>query len=300
MSPVAIARPGLMDGKTLAVAWRHALAEVVVSWTRAEGRAPGLAVVRVGDDPASAVYVRQKTLAAREAGFEVADVVLPESATQDQMLATLRDLGTRSDLDGLMLQLPVPGHLDTDALLEAIPPERDVDGLGVWQAGRLALGAPDLRPCTPAGIMALLHAHGVALAGSRALVIGRSRIVGRPMAQLLLGADATVTVAHSRSRDLAERVAEADVVVVAAGRPGFLSGEVFAPGAVVIDVGIHPKPGGGLLGDVDWGGEAPDVAAWTPVPGGVGPMTVTMLLVNTWQAHGRREGHPPLAEPVPA
>lgn len=287
-----------MDGKALSVAWRDALARAVAAWTKAGGRPPGLAVVRVGDDPASAVYVRQKTLAAREAGFEVSDVVLNESATQEQVLAALGELGARSDVDGLMLQLPVPGHLVTDALLEAIPPERDVDGLGVWQAGRLGIGAPDLRPCTPAGIMALLEAHGIVLAGARALVIGRSRIVGRPMAQLLLGADATVTVAHSRSRDLPDRIAEAEVVVVAAGRPGFLPGTAFAPGAVVIDVGIHPKPGGGLVGDVDWGGQAPAVAAWTPVPGGVGPMTVTMLLVNTWQAHGRREGHPPLAAPV--
>lgn len=298
MSPVEVVLPGRMDGKALAATWRSALGREVAAWTAAGGRPPGLAVVRVGDDPASAVYVRQKTVAAREAGFVVEDAILPDSSTTDEVRAALLALADRGDIDGLMLQLPVPGHLDADLLTACIPAQMDVDGLGIWQAGCLGVGQPDLAPCTPAGVMALLRAHGVRLAGARALVIGRSRIVGRPMAQLLLHADATVTVAHSRSRDLPALVAEADVVVVAAGRAGMVKASWFSPGSVVVDVGIHARPGGGLCGDVDWEGEVPGVLAWSPVPGGVGPMTVTMLLANAWRAHGRREGHAPLSPPA--
>lgn len=286
-----------MDGRFVAGLWREHLARAVADWVGTGGRPPGLAVVRVGEDPASAVYVRQKATAARAAGFLVEDMVLPEDTSMERVQEVLRDLAARPEIDGLMLQLPVPPPLDADVLLEDIPGEMDVDGLGIHQAGRLATGVPDLPPCTPAGVMELLRAHGVNLSGARALVIGRSRIVGRPMAQMLLHADATVTVAHSRTRDLEALVASADLVVVAAGRSGLIKGAWCSPESVVVDVGIHPRREGGLTGDVDWQGEVPRVQAWTPVPGGVGPMTVAMLLVNTWRAHGRREAHAPLEAP---
>ena len=261
-----------------------------ISTRIAEGkRAPGLAVVLIGNDPASAVYVNSKRKRCEEAGVVSFSHNLPESTSQQELLALIDDLNTTPEVDGILVQLPLPAHLDADAVIEHINPHKDVDGFHPYNFGRLAQRRPLLRPCTPRGVMTLLESTGVELTGMDAVVIGASNIVGRPMALELLMARCTVTICHSKTRDLAVKVAAADIIVVGVGVPGFLKGEWVKPGAIVIDVGINRLETGKLAGDVEFE-EASKNAAWiTPVPGGVGPMTVATLLENTLDAAELRE-----------
>jgi methylenetetrahydrofolate dehydrogenase (NADP+)/methenyltetrahydrofolate cyclohydrolase len=249
-----------------------------------------LAVVLVGDDPASQVYVRNKDRAAQQAGFAVRTVTLGADASQAQVEAVVRELNADPQVHGILVQLPLPRGLDEGAVLRAIDPRKDADGLHPANVAALWMGAPGPRPCTPAGCLALLERSGVPLAGARALVIGRSQLVGKPLVALLLERHATVTVAHSRSRDLPSLCAEAEVLIAAVGRPELIRGSWLRPGAVVIDVGINRLADGRLVGDVAFD-EARAVASWiTPVPGGVGPMTIAMLLRNTLAAAARTAG----------
>lgn len=280
-----------LDGKTLAATVEGRLTAVVDAFMGDVGRPPGLAVLRVGDDPASAVYVANKEKACARVGIASFGAHLAAETPADEVLSTIQTLNADSRVDGILLQLPLPKGLDERPLLEAIDPAKDADGLHTLNLGRLLKGEPGPRSCTPAGVMALLRSNGIDPAGQRAVVIGRSILVGQPMALMLQAANATVTVTHSRTADLAAHTREADIVVVAAGRPGMVGAEHIKPGAAVVDVGIHRKPEGGLCGDVVAGEVEPIAAALSPVPGGVGPMTVTMLLVNTVVAWCRRHGN---------
>ncbi len=273
----------VLDGKALAAQVKQEVATRVAA-VRARGVAPGLAVVLVGDDPASAVYVRAKTKDARECGIEATDHRLPADTSQAALLALVARLGADPAVHGILVQLPLPRHLDADAVIEAIPPHKDVDGLHPDNLGRVAQGRPRFVACTPQGCMRLLAVAGVELAGARAVVIGRSVLVGKPAALLLANASATVTLCHSRTRDLAATVAAADVVVAAVGKPELVRGAWIKEGAVVIDVGINRRPDGTLVGDVEYAAAAARAAAITPVPGGVGPMTRACLLENTAHA----------------
>ena len=276
----------ILDGKALAKRVRARVADEA----RAAGLAPGLTVVIVGDDPASHVYVRNKTRAAFTAGFREATIALPAETAEAHVLEVIARLNADPDVDGILVQLPLPKHIRSQAVIEAIDPAKDVDGLHPVNAGRLASGHPALVPCTPKGVMTMLAEAGVRLAGARALVIGRSSLVGRPVAALLTSADATVTLAHSRTRDLAAECRRAEVLIAAVGRPEMVRGDWVAEGAVVIDVGINRRTDGGLTGDVAFA-EARERAAWiTPVPGGVGPMTIASLLENTLIAAQARRG----------
>jgi methylenetetrahydrofolate dehydrogenase (NADP+)/methenyltetrahydrofolate cyclohydrolase len=279
-----------LDGKQLAAAIERRLHDTIAQQLPAIGRPPGLAVLRVGDDPASGVYVANKEKACARIGIRNLGAHLGAEAPAAEVLATIRRLNADPDVDGILLQLPLPAGLQEGPLLEAIDPDKDADGLHTLNLGRLLKGEPGPRSCTPAGVMALLAQAGVELEGKRAVVVGRSILVGQPMALLLQAANATVTVAHSRSRDLAELTRAADVLVVAAGRPEMIGAEHVSPGTVVVDVGIHRRPQGGLCGDVRFAEVEPLAAAISPVPGGVGPMTVAMLLVNTVLAWCRRHG----------
>ena len=279
-----------LDGKTLASTVEGRLTAVVDAFMGDVGRPPGLAVLRVGDDPASAIYVANKEKACARVGIASFGAHLAAETPADEVLSTIQTLNADSRVDGILLQLPLPKGLDERPLLEAIDPAKDADGLHTLNLGRLLKGEPGPRSCTPAGVMALLRSNGIDPAGQRAVVIGRSILVGQPMALMLQAANATVTVTHSRTADLAAHTREADIVVVAAGRPGMVGAEHIKPGAAVVDVGIHRKPEGGLCGDVVAGEVEPIAAALSPVPGGVGPMTVTMLLVNTVVAWCRRHG----------
>ena len=280
-----------LDGKTLASTVEGRLTAVVDAFMGDVGRPPGLAVLRVGDDPASAVYVANKEKACARVGIASFGAHLAAETPADEVLSTIQTLNADSRVDGILLQLPLPKGLDERPLLEAIDPAKDADGLHTLNLGRLLKGEPGPRSCTPAGVMALLRSNGIDPAGQRAVVIGRSILVGQPMALMLQAANATVTVTHSRTADLAAHTREAGIVVVAAGRPGMVGAEHIKPGAAVVDVGIHRKPEGGLCGDVVAGEVEPIAAALSPVPGGVGPMTVTMLLVNTVVAWCRRHGN---------
>jgi methylenetetrahydrofolate dehydrogenase (NADP+)/methenyltetrahydrofolate cyclohydrolase len=272
-----------MDGTAVATRVRQEVADGVAELIASGGPAPGLATVLVGDDPASEVYVRNKRRQCVAAGMVDLHRHVPAEISQEELEALLDELAADPAVSGILLQLPVPDHLDPAALLRRIPAGKDVDGLTEANAGRLAQGRAELLPCTPSGVLRLLDEYDVPLAGAEAVVIGRSVLVGRPMAQLLLGRDATVTMCHSRTRDLAEVCLRADVIVVAAGVPGILGADAIAPGATVVDVGIH-RTADGLTGDVRFA-EAEKVAGLiTPVPGGVGPMTIAMLLANTLQA----------------
>ncbi|MFM9109000.1 MAG: bifunctional methylenetetrahydrofolate dehydrogenase/methenyltetrahydrofolate cyclohydrolase FolD, partial [Prochlorococcaceae cyanobacterium] len=254
------------------------------------GRPPGLAVLRVGDDPASGVYVANKEKACARVGIANLGAHLAAATPAPEVLARIAALNADPAVDGILLQLPLPQGLDEGPLLLAIDPDKDADGLHSLNLGRLRKGEPGPRSCTPAGVMALLADAGIGLRGRRAVVVGRSILVGQPMALMLQAADATVTVAHSRTADLAAVTRQAEVLVVAAGRPELIGAEHVSPGTVVVDVGIHRRPGGGLCGDVDAAAVEPLAAALSPVPGGVGPMTVAMLLVNTVVAWCRRHG----------
>ena len=252
---------------------------------------PGLRVVRVGEDPASVVYVRTKERAAQAAGFDSATIVLPAETSEAALIATIAALNADPAVDGILVQLPLPKHIRADAVIDEIDPAKDVDGLHPVNAGRLAAGRVDgLVPCTPKGVMHLLRHAGVALSGARAIVLGRSQLVGRPVAQLLLAADCTVTMAHSRTRDLAAECRRADIVIAAVGRAALVRGDWIAPGAAVIDVGINRCADGTLAGDVAFAEAVAVAGAITPVPGGVGPMTVACLLENTLDAARARRG----------
>ena len=266
----------LIDGKSVAAKIRQEVARDVAALPAP----PGLATVLIGDDPASAVYVRNKRRQCVQAGMLDLHQHLPGNVTQDGAGAVIDELAASPRVTGILLQLPLPPHLDAAALIDRIPAGKDVDGLTERNAGRLALGRPGLLPCTPAGVMVLLDEVGAELAGAHAVVVGRSSLVGKPMAQLLLQRHATVTVCHSRTRNLADVCRQADVLVVAAGVPSLIGAAAVKPGATVIDVGIH-RTDGGLCGDVDAAAVAAVAAALTPVPGGVGPMTIAMLLRNT-------------------
>lgn len=279
-----------LDGKRLAREVEDRLKVLLESSSAAAGRPPGLAVLRVGDDPASAVYVANKEKACGRIGVASFGAHLAAETPQDEVLAVIEDLNADTRVDGILLQLPLPSGLDEGPLLQAIDPAKDADGLHTLNLGRLLKGELGPRSCTPAGVMAMLKSQGIDPAGKRAVVVGRSILVGQPMALMLQAANATVTIAHSRTTDLAAHTREAEIVVVAAGRPGMIGAEHIRPGAAVVDVGIHRKTEGGLCGDVRADEVDPIAAALSPVPGGVGPMTVTMLLVNTVVAWCRRHG----------
>jgi methylenetetrahydrofolate dehydrogenase (NADP+)/methenyltetrahydrofolate cyclohydrolase len=288
----------LIDGKAAAAAIRAEVAERVADFVQRTGRPPGLATVLVGEDPASAVYVRSKNRSTAEAGMAGFAHNLPNPTSEAELLQLVADLNADERVDGILVQLPLPAQIDATRVIETIEPGKDVDGFHPMNAGRLATGLPSLVPCTPFGCLHLLKAELGSLAGLDAVVIGRSNIVGKPMAQLLIAESATVTVAHSKTRDLPGVVRRADVVVAAVGRPEMVRGHWIKPGAIVIDVGINRVPTedgkGRLVGDVAFDEAAEVAAAITPVPGGVGPMTIAMLMRNTLVAAHRREG---LADP---
>jgi len=273
----------MIDGKAVAATVRERVAREVAAYVEEAGRAPALATVIVGEDPASEIYIRNKRRACEEVGMQSVHNALPAETTENQLLELVGELGQRDDVDGILVQLPVPEHIDPDAVVAAIDPGKDVDGLTPTNAGLLAHGTPGLVPCTPAGVMELLRHEGVDLEGAEAVVVGRSKLVGVPVARLLLAENATVTVCHSRTRDLAGVCRRADVLVAAVGAPRLLGADAVKPGAVVIDVGMN-RTEDGLCGDVDFEAASEVAAAITPVPGGVGPMTIAMLLVNTLSA----------------
>jgi methylenetetrahydrofolate dehydrogenase (NADP+) / methenyltetrahydrofolate cyclohydrolase len=282
-------RARIINGKVVSASLRARLAERVATLPFR----PALAVVLVGDNPASAIYVRNKDRAADAAGITAHTVRLPTDTSEEMLLAQIARLNADPAIDGILVQLPLPAHISTQAAIEAVDPDKDVDGFHPLNVGRLASGKPSLVPCTPLGVMKLLAEVGVPLSGARALVLGRSGIVGRPMAALLVGANATVTVAHSRTRDLAAECRRAEVVVVAIGKPELVRGDWIAPGGVVVDVGINRLADGRLAGDVAFAEARAVAGAITPVPGGVGPMTIACLLENTVTAAlSRRSGEP--------
>jgi methylenetetrahydrofolate dehydrogenase (NADP+)/methenyltetrahydrofolate cyclohydrolase len=289
----------LIDGKAFAEGLRHRVGDAARRFQTDAGRAPGLVVVLVGEDPASSVYVRSKGKACREAGMESIEHRLPETATQDELIALVKSLNADDKVDGILVQLPLPSQIDDKAVIGTIDPAKDVDGFHVVNAGRLAVGEDALVPCTPLGCLMLLKDQLGDLTGMSAVVIGRSNIVGKPMAQLLLGESCTVTIAHSRTKDLPEVVRGADIVVAAVGRPEMVKGDWIKPGAVVIDVGINRVPSADgktrLVGDVAFDEAAAHASAITPVPGGVGPMTIAVLLRNTVVAARARLGLTPEA-----
>ena len=283
-----------IDGKAAAAAIREAVAGHVSAFAQRLGRPPGLATVLVGEDPASAVYVRMKNRATAEAGMAGFAHNLPAATSEADLLQLVTDLNADERVDGILVQLPLPAQIDATRVIETIEPGKDIDGFHPMNAGRLATGLPSLVPCTPFGCLHLLKAELGTLAGLDAVVIGRSNIVGRPMAQLLIGESATVTVAHSKTRDLPAVVRRADILVAAVGRAEMVRGDWIKPGATVIDVGINRLPTadgkGRLVGDVAYDEAAEVAAAITPVPGGVGPTTIAMLMRNTLVAAHRRAG----------
>jgi methylenetetrahydrofolate dehydrogenase (NADP+)/methenyltetrahydrofolate cyclohydrolase len=306
-------RAQLLGGATVAAQIKDEVAREVKQFVAEFEMRPSLAAVLVGDDPASAVYVKNKIKACEEVGIRSEHHALPASTTAVEMLDLIGSLNRQGDVDGILVQLPLPTEIDEAKIIEAIDPEKDVDGFHPISIGRLAMGRPSFVPCTPAGIIELLERNSIPIAGASACVVGRSQIVGRPMAQLLLQRDATVTVCHSRTPDLAAVTRQADLLVVAIGRPGFIGGQHIKPGATVVDVGVNKvtdeatarrlfgtetekrletiaKRGYTLVGDVD-PAQADEVAGWrTPVPGGVGLLTVAMLMKNTLKAARQRRG----------
>ena len=275
----------LLDGKAMSEALRAEIARKVAA-LKERGVTPGLAVILVGDDPASQIYVRNKGIGCEKTGMHSVTIRMPEDTTQQALEEQIRALNADPAIHGILVQLPLPRHLDEAAALSAIVPEKDVDGFHVHNAGRLLCGLPGVVACTPKGAMEMIRRTGVDLTGKEAVVVGRSNIVGKPMAMLLLQANCTVTMCHSRTSDLASHTRRADILVAAVGRPGFITADMVKPGAIVIDVGIN-RVDGKVVGDVDFE-HVKDVAGWiTPVPGGVGRMTITMLLQNTLEAAER-------------
>ena len=286
----------ILDGKALAAELRAEIAADVAAMKAATGRAPGLAVVLVGDDPASRSYVTAKGKACAAAGIYSREIALPASAGREEILAVVRTLNADDAIDGILVQLPLPDASIEREIIEALDPDKDVDGFHPTNVGRMVQGLPSFAPCTPLGVLEMLRRAGASLSGAAVVVIGRSQLVGRPLSILLSqkGVDATVTLCHTRTKDLARFTRAADIVVVAAGRPRTLTADMIRPGAVVIDVGVNRVPdaakaaGHRLVGDVDFDAVAAKAAAITPVPGGVGPMTIAMLLRNTVAAARRR------------
>ncbi len=277
----------LIDGKLISAQIRAEIKDETATFVKERGYAPGLAVVIVGEDPASQVYVRNKARACEEVGFYSEVHRLPAETKQDELNALVDRLNNDEKIHGILVQLPLPRHLDETEVLLRIDPKKDVDAFHPYNVGKIMIGDYDFLPCTPAGVMALLDRSGIDPAGKRCVVIGRSNIVGKPMAMLLLHANGTVTVCHSRTKDLASICREADILVVAIGRADFVGADMVKPGAVVIDVGMNRREDGKLTGDVNFSEVEPIASAITPVPGGVGPMTITMLLKNTLTAAGK-------------
>lgn len=273
-----------LDGKAIAADIRREIKAQVASLVEAGERPPGLVVILVGEDPASQVYVRNKQRSCEEVGFVSELRRLPVDTSEAELIAQIDELNHRDEVDGILVQLPLPQQINEETVTERILPTKDVDGFHPYNVGRLALRMPIMRPCTPKGIMTLLERTGQKLEGLDAVIIGQSNIVGRPMALELLAARCTITVCHSRTKNLPQKVASADIVVAAVGRPNFVKGEWIKPGALVIDVGINRLEDGSLCGDVDYPAARKNAAWITPVPGGVGPMTVATLLQNTLQA----------------
>jgi len=282
----------IIDGKAVGAAVRARVRGEVEVYAAEAGRTPNLVTVIVGDDPASEIYVRNKHRACEEAGMRSAHHGLGAETSEGELLELVAALGADDDVDGILVQMPVPDQIDPNAVVAALDPRKDVDGLTPLNAGLLAHGTPGLVPCTPAGVMELLAHEGVELEGAEAVVVGRSKLVGVPVARLLLAANATVTICHSRTRDLAATCRRADVLVAAVGVPELLGADAIKPGAAVIDVGMN-RTDDGLRGDVDFAAATEIAAAITPVPGGVGPMTIAMLLVNTLQAARLRTSSTP-------
>jgi len=273
----------IIDGKAISAAVREEVAKEVEE-LKAKGITPGLAVIIVGDDPASRVYVNNKKKACAQVGIYSEEFALPADTTQEELLALVASLNGRSDINGILCQLPLPKGLSDKDVIEAISPIKDVDAFHAQNVGNIMIGDYHFLPCTPAGVMELLHRSGVEVAGKRCVVIGRSNIVGKPMAMLLLHENGTVTVCHSKTQDLAAVCREADVLVAAVGRAKFVTADMVKPGAAVIDVGMNRDEDGKLCGDVDYAAVEPIAGFITPVPGGVGPMTIAMLLKNTLMA----------------
>ena len=279
----------LIDGKALA-AQVKAEAAADTAALKAKGVTPCLAVILVGEDPASQVYVRGKAKDCGECGIDSRVLRLPESTTQEELLTLVHQLAEEKAVNGILVQLPLPAHIDEKAVIDAIPPEKDVDGFSPVNVGRMQIGEPCYLPCTPAGCVRMIESTGTSIDGKHAVVIGRSNIVGKPAAILLLAKNATVTICHSHTANLKELCASADILVAAVGKAGFVTGDMVKPGAVVIDVGINRGADGKLHGDVDFAAAAEKASFITPVPGGVGPMTRAMLMKNTVQAAARQNG----------
>lgn len=279
----------ILNGKQVAAEIRAEL-KVRAEALRKDGVVPCLAVLLAGDDPASKIYVRNKKRACEEIGIESRELLFPENVTEEELIAQIRALNEDAAVDAMLVQLPLPKHIDEARVLAEIAPEKDADGFHVVNAGRLFTGQTSVLPCTPAGCMELLRRANVEFSGKHAVVVGRSNIVGKPMAMLLLNEHCTVTICHSRTRDLARFTRDADILVAAVGRPGIITGEMIKPGAAVIDVGINRLENGKLMGDVDFESAEPVAGAITPVPGGVGPMTIAMLMQNAILAAEKRHG----------
>ena len=273
----------IIDGKAIAAALRSEIAAETAA-LKEQGITPGLAVILVGDDPASQTYVRNKQKACAEVGFYGEQINLPADTTQEQLLAVVEELNNREDIHGILCQLPLPRGLDDSAVIAAIDPNKDVDAFHAENVGHIMIGDQHFLPCTPAGVMELIHRSDITVEGKHCVVIGRSNIVGKPMAMLLLQENGTVTICHSRTRDLAAVCRQADILVAAVGRAKFVTADMVKPGATVIDVGINRDENGKLCGDVDYAAVEPIAGAITPVPGGVGPMTIAMLMKNTLTA----------------
>ena len=279
----------IIDGKLISAQIREEIAQKVVEYNKRTGKLPGLAVIIVGEDPASQVYVRNKKKACEQVGFYSRVYELPQETTQDELNSLVEKLNSDEQIHGILVQLPLPRHLNEEEVLLKIDPRKDVDAFHPYNVGMITIGNPGFLPCTPAGVMQLLIRSGIEISGKECVVVGRSNIVGKPMALLLLAANGTVTVCHSRTRDLAEVCRRADILVAAIGKADFFTGDMVKEGAVVIDVGMNRRADGKLTGDVDFASVEPKASYITPVPGGVGPMTITMLLQNTLWAAGCEE-----------
>lgn len=274
----------IIDGKEISLSCRNKIAQDTENFKKTYGYAPGLSVIIVGEDPASKVYVRNKKLGCEQVGFNSSVYELPESTTREELNALIDKLNADDSVHGILVQLPLPKHLDSEEVIARISPEKDVDAFHESNVGRIMIGNYSFLPCTPAGVMELLRASEIDISGKECVVVGRSNIVGKPMAMLLLQANGTVTVCHSRTKDLAEVTRRADILVVAIGKADFIKADMVKDGAVVIDVGMNRRADGKLTGDVDFAGVSEKASYITPVPGGVGPMTITMLLKNTLTA----------------
>lgn len=279
----------LIDGKKIAAETRAEIAAAVAE-QKAAGVTPGLAVIIVGENPASQVYVRNKHKACGEVGMYSEVIEMPGDTKEETLLAKIAELNEDAKIDGILVQLPLPKHIDEEKVINAIRPDKDVDAFHPVNTGKIMIGNPDFLPCTPAGVMVMLEKTGIDITGKNCVVVGRSNIVGKPMAMLLLGANGTVTVCHSKTKDLASVTREADILVVAIGRADFIKGDMVKEGAVVIDVGMNRREDGRLTGDVDFASASERASFITPVPGGVGPMTITMLLRNTLTASKLHHG----------